>query len=198
MDVDHHPGIGGLKFAADKGLAVVVSEPFKGGWLTKEPPESVARVWANDSPKRTLAEWGLRWVWNLPEVSTVVSDMSSMEQVIENVNLADSAKPNSLIIEEQVLVSRVRDAFRKLKPIPCTTCRGCMPCPQGIDVPRIFELYNDAIMYDDIEKISSVYNAEGHRIDKCDECGACVKACGRKIVILDWLKKVKDLLAGHE
>jgi predicted aldo/keto reductase-like oxidoreductase len=198
MDIDHHPGIGGLKYAADKGLAIVVSDPLKGGWLTTEPPESVAGVWADDSPKRTLAEWGLRWVWNLPEVSTVVSDMSSMDQVVENIALAESAEPNSLTIAEQVLVSRVRDAYRKLKPIPCTTCRGCMPCPQGIDVPRIFELYNDAIMYNDIDKIRSMYNTEGHCIDKCNECGACVKACGKSIDIMDWLKKVEDLLARYE
>ncbi len=194
MDVDHHPGIGGLKFAADKGLAVVITEPLKGGWLTKEPPESVAGIWANASKKRTLAEWGLSWAWNLPEVSTVVSDMSTMEQVIENVTLADSAEPGSLTVVEQVLISQVRDAYLKLKPIPCTSCRGCMPCPLGIDVPRIFELYNDAIMYDDVERVRFIYNLEGHRVDICNECGACANACGRKIAILDWLKIAKRLL----
>ena len=198
MDVDHHPGVGGLQYAAEKGLAVVITEPLRGGRLTKEPPEPVARVWASAAPKRALAEWGLRWVWNHPEVSTVVSDMSTMEQVMENVALADGAEPDSLTVLEEVLISRVREAYRKLRPIPCTACRGCMPCPQDIDVPRIFELYNDAIMYGDIRAERSIYGIEQHGIASCTECGACVNACGRKIAILDWLKTAHQLLAEDE
>ncbi len=198
MDVDNQPGVGGLKYAAEKGLAVVVAEPLKGGRLTQQPPESVARVWAGVSPERTLAEWGLRWVWNHPAVSTVVCDMSTLEQVIQNIALADDAEPASLTVQEQVLVSQVREAYRKLRPVPCTTCRACMPCPQGIDVPRIFELYNDAIMYGDIETGRSIYRTERHRIDSCTECGSCVNTCARQIAILDWLKKVQELFPEHE
>ncbi|MFB0558919.1 MAG: aldo/keto reductase [Dehalococcoidales bacterium] len=198
MDVDHQPGVGGLRYAAEKGLAVVITEPLRGGRLTKEPPEPVAEVWASASQRRTLSEWGLRWVWNHPEVSTVVSDMSTIEQVVENVALADNAEPDSLTVQEEVLISRVREAYRKLRPIPCTYCRACMPCPQGIDVPRIFELYNDAIMYGDIEIAPSIYRIEQHCIDNCTECGACVNACGRRIAILDWLKAAHQLLAEHE
>jgi predicted aldo/keto reductase-like oxidoreductase len=198
MDADHHPGVGGLRYAAEKGLAVVVTEPLKGGRLTRGLPETVARIWESSSQGPTLAEWGLRWVWNHPEISTVVSDMSTMEQVAENTALAGSAEPDSLTVPEQVLVGRVRDAYRKLRPVPCTGCRGCMPCPQGIDVPRIFELYNDAIMYGDDETARSIYRIERHRIDDCNECGNCVNACGRKIDILDWLKKARKLLAEND
>ena len=194
MDADHLPGVSGLRRAAEKGLAVVAAEPLRGGRLTKEPPESVAKVWATASQKRSLAEWGLRWVWNHSEVSTVVCDMSTMEQLKENLALADSAEPDSFTVPEEVLISRVRDAYRKLEPIPCTTCYGCMPCPQGIDIPRIFELYNDAIMYDDIETARSIYHTERHRINNCNECGACEDACGREIAILDWLKKISEIL----
>jgi predicted aldo/keto reductase-like oxidoreductase len=198
MDVDHQPGVGGLKYAAEKGLAVVAAGPLKGGRLTKKPPESVARIWAGASPERALAEWGLRWVWNHPDVATAVCDMSTLEQVIENVALADDVEPDSLTVPEQVLVNQVRDAYRKLRPIPCTTCRACMPCPRGIDVPRLFELYNDAIMYGDIETGRSIYNRERHHIDSCNECGSCVNTCARQIAILDWLKKVRELFAEHE
>jgi len=198
MDIDHHPGVGGIRYAAGKGLAVVVNASLKGGRLTKEPPESVATIWAGASQNRTLAEWGLRWVWNHPEVATVVSDMSTMEQVAANVALAGSAEPDSLTVPEEVLVSRVRDAYRKLRPIPCTACRGCMPCPEGIDVLRIFELYNDAVMYDDIETARSLYRIERHDIDSCNECGACAKACGLRIAIPDWLKKAHQLLAEND
>ncbi len=195
MDADHLPGVSGLRRAVDKGLAVVAAEPFRGGRLTKEPPESVAKVWTTASQKRLPAEWGLRWVWNHPEVSTVVCDMNTREQVVENLTLADSAEQDSLTIQEEVLISRVRDAYRKLQPVPCATCYGCMPCPQGIDVPRIFELYNDAVMYDDIETVRSIYHTERHRIDNCNGCSACVDACGREIAILDWLKKISEILS---
>jgi len=193
MDVDYQPGVSGLKLAAEKGLAVVAAEPLRGGRLTKEPPPSVAKLWATAPQKRSLAEWGLHWVWNHPEVASAVSDMSTMEQVKENVALADKAKPDGLTMAEEVLIARVRDAYRKLKPIPCTTCYGCMPCPLGVDVPRLFELYNDAAMYDDMETARSIYRREKHDIDSCNQCGLCV--CGREIPILDWLEKLSEALA---
>jgi len=198
MDVDHHPGVGGLKYAAEKGMAVVITEPLRRGRLTKEPPAPVAKVWARTPQKRTLTEWGLRWVWNHPEVSIVVSDMSTMQQVVENVALADSAEPDSLTVKELVVISQVRDAYRKLRPLPCTSCRACMPCPIDIDVPRIFELYNDAIIYNDVKTARSLYSMEQHCIDSCTECGACVNTCAKKFAILDWLKAAHQLLAARE
>jgi predicted aldo/keto reductase-like oxidoreductase len=198
MDVDHDPGFSGIKYAAEKGLAVVVTEPLRLGSLTKEPPESVAEVWVSSKQKRTLAEWGLRWVWNHPEVSVVVSDINTMEEVVEDVALSDSAEPDSLTVQELVLISKVREAYRKLRPIPCPSCRACMPCPQGIDVPRIFEIYNDAIQYDDTKTAQSLYWEEQHRADNCTECRACENACAKRLTMLDWLKKAHRLLAGCE
>jgi len=198
MDVDHHPGAGGLKYAAEKGLGVVVSRPLLGGRLTGEPPESVARIWGGAKPKRTLADWGLRWVWNHPEVSTVVCDMSTMEQVKANIALADSIEPERMTVPEELLINQVRDAYRNLRPIPCTACRICMPCPEGIDVPRIFELYNDAIMYGDTATARSIYRLEGHHLDNCNECGTCENACGRKLPLLDWLRKAHQLLVEDD
>ncbi len=195
MDADYQPGVSGLRYAADKGLAVVAAEPLRGGRLTKEPPPSVAKVWAGAPQKRPLVEWGLHWAWNHPAVATAVSDMSTMKQVKENIALADSAQPDSLTVAEEVLISQVRDAYRKLIPIPCTTCRGCMPCPQGIDVPRLFELYNDAVMYGDMETARTIYHLEKHDIDSCNECGICVDACARNIAIVDWLKKLSKAWA---
>jgi predicted aldo/keto reductase-like oxidoreductase len=198
MDIDHHPGVSGLTYVADKGLAVVVSKPLLGGRLTKNIPASVAPIWSQAEPKRSPAEWGLRWVLNHGEVVTVVCDMTSLEQVKENIALADNAKAGDFTVPEELVISRVRDAYRALKPFPCTACRGCMPCPQNIDVPRIFELYNDAIMYGDIEIPQSIYRDEEHCIDNCNECGLCAKTCGRRIVITDWLRTAHKLLAGDK
>jgi predicted aldo/keto reductase-like oxidoreductase len=196
MDADRNPGVGGLKYAAEKGLAVIAAEPLRGGWLVKEPPPSVAKIWANAPRKRPLYEWGLRWVWNHAEVATAVSDMGTMEQVIANVALADSAKADSLSVAEEVVIGQVREAYRSLRPIPCSSCRACMPCPQGIDVPRLFELYNDAVMYGDLEKARSVYQQERHHIDQCNQCGACVDACAKELAILDWLKELSARAFG--
>ncbi len=193
MDVDHHPGVGGIRLAAENGLAVVITEPLKGGRLAGKPPDSVVAVWGDALQERSLAEWGLRWVWHHPEIAVAVSDVSTLEQLRENIALADVAVADSLGVMEQVLVNRVRDAYQALKPIPCTACRGCMPCPQDVDVPRIFELYNDAIMYDDVEAAREIYREEVHNIDDCNECGRCEDACGRNITICDWLKKAKQL-----
>jgi predicted aldo/keto reductase-like oxidoreductase len=194
MDVDHHPGVSGIKYAAAKGLAVVVNEPLKHGRLTRKSPGSVARIWQG-MPEYSPAGWGLRWVWNHPEIATVVSDMSNIAQVRENTTLADKAAADSLTVPEELAINRVRDAYFKLKAIPCTTCRGCMPCPQNIDVPRIFELYNDAMMYSERKIPRFLYRDEGHRIQDCNECGLCEKACGRRIPITDWLRKARRLLA---
>jgi predicted aldo/keto reductase-like oxidoreductase len=194
MDVDHDPGFSGIQYATEKGLAVVITEPLRWGRLTKEPPESVAEIWASAKQKHTLVEWGLRWIWNHPEVSVVVSDMSTMEQVVENVALADNAEPDSLVVQELVLISKVREAYQKLKPISCPSCRACMPCPQGIDVPRIFELYNDAIIYNDTKTARSLYSGEQHCADSCTECGACENTCAKNLEVIEWLKKAHELL----
>ncbi len=193
MDVDHHPGVGGLKYAAAQGLAVLAAGPLRGGRLTSNIPEPVTRLWAG-APRYSPAGWGLRWVWNHPEVATVVSDMSTLEQVKENIALADDATADSLSVAEELLINRVRDTYRSSRQLSCTACRGCMPCPLDIDVPRIFELYNDAVMYGETEIPRSIYRDEGHRAEICTECGLCVNACGFKFPITDWLKKARQLL----
>jgi predicted aldo/keto reductase-like oxidoreductase len=196
MDIDHHPGSSGLKYASDNGLAVVISKPLLGGRLAKNIPATVSKIWAEDKPQRTPAGWALRWVWNHPEAATVVCDMSAMEQVKENITLVAKAKADSFTVPEELVVSRVRDAYRALRPIPCTACRGCMPCPQEIDVPRIFEIYNDALMYGDTATARTIYRLERHNLDSCNDCESCAAMCGKSIPIPDWLKKARWLLEG--
>ncbi len=195
MDVDHHPGVTGLSYATDKGLAVVAAKPLRGGRLTKNIPKNVEKIWAEAEPKRSPAEWSLRWVWNHGEVATAVCDMSSLEQVKENLTLVGRVKAGSFSVLEELVISKVRDAYRALKPIPCTACRGCMPCPQDIDAPRIFEIYNDAVMYNDVVKAREIYRREKHELDNCNECKICENRCGMKIPLTEWLKKARELLA---
>jgi predicted aldo/keto reductase-like oxidoreductase len=199
MDADHQAGTRGLNYAADKGLAVVVMEPLRGGRLTKKTPAQVAKLWASASQKRTPAEWGLLWVWNHPEVSIALSGMSSMEQVVENITIAERSGAGILKADDLALIDSVREAYGKLSPIHCTNCRYCMPCPNGVEIPLIFGLYNDAVIYND-DKISRFHYSgairlkEEQRADHCKECGECLEACPQKVPIPKWLKKAHELL----
>lgn len=194
MDVKHDPGANGITYAAEQGLAVVATRPFKGGRLTKEPPEDVRQVWARSSREWSRAEWALRFVLNHPGVSVAVSDMSNTEQLLENLRVADAAEADGLTIADEITISNVRDAFRRRQQVPCPSCRPCMPCPSGIDVPRFFEIYNDAAMYDDVETATSLCAQERIRPEDCTECGICESRCAKRLPIVDWLRRGSDFL----
>ena len=201
MDVDDQAGRRGVEYAAGKNLAVVVMEPLRGGKLSQKPPEPVAKVWETAPEKRKPVEWALLWVWNQPEISVVLSGMSTMEQVVENIAIADHSAPGMLTAEGLALIERVRGAYRGLSPIPCTGCRYCMPCPNGVEIPSIFQMYNDSIMYEDVQMGQFRYQApdilkEEQRADQCTECNECTEACPQEIPIPEWLKKAHALLGA--
>jgi predicted aldo/keto reductase-like oxidoreductase len=196
MDIAHDPGAPGLAYAAEQGLAVVVTEPLKRGQLVRNPPATVAGLWAAAPAQRSLAEWGLRFVWSHSAVCTAVCGVTTLEQLAENIALADQAEVGVLTVREELTFNRVRDAYHKLRAINCASCRPCMPCPQGIDMPRIFELYNDALMYGDVKTAASIYREEGHRAEDCVACGMCERKCARRypVPIIDWLDAVDAVL----
>jgi predicted aldo/keto reductase-like oxidoreductase len=196
MDISHHPGIGGMKFAAERGLPVIVTDPLKGLGLLQNPPAAVSSLWADAPQRRPPAELGLRFVWDYPEVVSVAVDLYSAEQLREDLALADgsAAAPGNLTVNEQLTASRVRDAYRALRPVFCTACRCCKPCPQGIDFVRVFEIYNDAVMYGDTETARLLIKAEAHRIAACTGCGLCLRTCPKKFQIPDILRDAERLL----
>jgi hypothetical protein len=197
MDIAYQAGIKGLRYASEKGLAVVIMEPLRGGQLSKEPPAEVARLWARARQKRTPAEWALQWVWNHLEVSLVLSGMTAMEHVVENIAIANRSGPGTLPADELRLIDQVREAYRKLSPVPCTNCGYCMPCPQGVLISTIFELYNDAIVYNDLANPRFTYRIQlqdGQRADQCAECKECILICPQRIQIPKWLQKAHALL----
>ena len=202
MDIEHQAGRSGVAYAADKGVAVVVMEPLRGGKLARAP-EPVARVWESVSQKRTPVEWALQWVLNQPEVALALSGMSTFEQVVENVEVAGRSGPGSLTADEVALVDRARQAYHGLVPVSCTSCGYCMPCPNGVEIPRIFQMYNEAMMYDDPRTGRFRYRGPGglkeeERADQCTECGECLEACPQEIQIPDWLKKAHEFLGPPE
>jgi predicted aldo/keto reductase-like oxidoreductase len=197
MDEETQAGTRGLEFAHKKGLAVVVMEPIRGGRLSR-PPEKVAKMWANAPVQRTPQEWALRWVWNHPEVTLALSGMSNMQQVIENVAIADHSQPHNLTADELALIGRVRDAYLS-QGISCTTCRYCMPCPNGVEIPRIFSLYNEAMIYGDSTRGRREYTTRfkaDQRADNCIKCDQCVEKCPQKLAIPELLEKAHTYLTG--
>jgi len=196
MDVDNQAGTKGLKYAAARGLAVVIMEPLRGGMLTLKVPPSVQAIWDSASRQRTPAQWALDWLWSQPEVSLVLSGMSTMEQVIENVESAGRSGIGTLTGEDLYLVDRVRETYRELCAIPCTACEYCLPCPSGVHIPEVFEIYNDMLMYGDEPRARMFYSwlDEKARADLCTECGECLTKCPQHIEIPDWLKRVHEAL----
>ncbi|MBC7260584.1 MAG: aldo/keto reductase [Chloroflexi bacterium] len=196
MDINHQAGTKGLHYAASKGLAVVVMEPLLGGRLVN-PPEPVQKIWESAPKKRTPADWALQWLWNQPEVSVVLSGMSTMQQVEENLASADRSGIGILSQEELDIIARVRAKYNELCPIPCTACGYCMPCPSGVDIPRVFRQFNYGAIYNAVEEARSGYQniPEQARADKCSECHQCEELCPQHIPISTWMKRVDQVLA---
>jgi len=193
MDINYQAGQKGLHAAADKGLAVIVMEPLRGGRLAKNPPPpAVAQVFARSGRDWTPANWALQWVWNQPEVSLLLSGMSTMEQVEQNLVSADNSNPGSLTREDLAVIDQARQARESLAPVPCTHCEYCLPCPSGVAIPSVFEIYNTALMYDERQRGQNAYKndiPDENKADCCVECGTCETLCPQDIEIIAWLKK---------
>jgi predicted aldo/keto reductase-like oxidoreductase len=200
MDVENQAGTKGLKYAASKGLAVVIMEPLLGGRLVG-PPEPIQKIWDGAAKKRSPADWALQWLWNQPEVSVVLSGMSAMQQVEENVASADVSGIGSLTTEELVLFDRVREKYRDLCPIPCTQCGYCIPCPNGVDIPRNFAVYNEGVIYDKPGHSRNEYNnwiPEEARASICIQCRECEEKCPQSIPVSEWMPVVHEVLGEGE
>lgn len=198
FDRDYQAGEQGLRYAASRGIGVVVMEPLRGGKLTDRIPEEVQSLWDSAPMKRTPPEWALRWVWNHPEVSTALSGMSSMAQLIENLRIAGDAEAGTLSGAELQLIAEVCEVYRNMLKIGCTGCAYCMPCPNGVNIPLNFSLYNDSFMFKDEDLNFMLYNhmlTPEQRASNCAECSECEDLCPQQIKIPEELKKVHAALA---
>lgn len=213
LDVDFQAGINGLKYAASKNIPVIIMEPIRGGQLVipqdklDSKPE-IKKVLDQSSVKRSMADWALQFLWNQPEVSVVLSGMSTMQQVIENVESANNSGINTLTKEELETISYLREAFKKYFVVPCTNCGYCMPCPNGVNIPTINRLVNEAafwgtaqgplVLYfygglaktqEELEqKRAAGEEAEGAQT-LCIQCGECLEKCPQEINIPDIMEK---------
>ncbi|WP_097027069.1 aldo/keto reductase [Clostridium peptidivorans] len=197
LDIDYQAGLEGLKYAASKGLAVIIMEPLKGGKLAITPPEKIQSLWDKSEIKRSPVHSALKWLWNQPEVTLILSGMSSIEQVMDNIKYADDSQIHSLTDEELKIVDEVHHTYNNLIKINCTTCGYCMPCPQGVDIPLNFSIYNDRYIYNDLKNSLKKYKDlhESKKASSCIECGKCQTLCPQNLPIIDALKKLHEELA---
>jgi hypothetical protein len=197
MDTENQAGTRGLKLAASKGLAVVVMEPLMGGRLA-EPPRDVMQALESCAVRRSAAEWALQWIWDQPEVSVVLSGMSDISQVEENLRIADRSRIGSFSPAEQAAIAEAKKRYSARIAIPCSKCNYCMPCPNGLNIPANFEFFNYAHLYDNVADARfryQVFLTEEQRASACTDCGTCEELCPQKIAISDWMPKVAALLA---
>jgi predicted aldo/keto reductase-like oxidoreductase len=201
MDTEYQAGIKGLKLAAEKGLAVVIMEPIKGGKLGVTPPQDVIDVWSKSEVKRTPADWALQWVWNLPEVSVVLSGMSMMRHVEENLVSASNSGPGTLKTYELVLVEEAKNAYLNLGFVGCTACNYCMPCPSGVAIPEILGLYNEYYQSGRSDEIKTKYweqiTPETHS-SNCISCAACEAQCPQNLPIIKFMGETARMFRQPE
>lgn len=197
LDEHFQAGVEGLRYAASKGLGVVVMEPLRGGLLVGKMPPELNAIWERALVKRTPAEWALRWVWNHPEVSIVLSGMNEESHIDENIRVAENAYPNSLSAEDLAIVGDVRDALSGMLKIGCTGCGYCMPCPSGVNIPMCFSFYNSRYLFrDPIFRLTylgltcGVDGGQSSYASLCRNCGQCESRCPQHLPIRNHLKTV--------
>jgi hypothetical protein len=156
--------------------------------LAVQPPAAIQAAWDAVPVKRTPVAWALRYVWDDPRVSLLLSGMSTMEQTVENVALAAEGYPASLSAAELAAIDRAREAFKARTVVDCTACRYCMPCPQGINIPRMFGFLNDASLFGNVAEERRGYlmetgTGQSSLASACAECEECVAKCPQQLDI---------------
>jgi predicted aldo/keto reductase-like oxidoreductase len=199
LDTGYQAGTEGVKLAGRKGLGLVIMEPLRGGFLVNQVPDALRAHLAGVRPTWSLAGWALRWLWNQPEISVVLSGMSTMDQVEANLDIADGAGP--FTADDEKAVAFVRDAIAGRLKVGCTGCGYCMPCPEGVNIPRNFMLYNDYCLNEAARgHLKYVYGnlilAPGEMADKCKRCGQCEAKCPQQLPVGELMADVAAVFCG--
>lgn len=201
LDEHSQAGVRGLKYAASKGIPVVIMEPLRGGRLVNKLPKKALKMFDKYPVKRSPAEWAFRWLWNQPEVTCVLSGMNSVAMVKENVASASASRVGEFTKRDFRLIDYVKNAINKNMKVGCTGCRYCMPCPRGVDVPGIFAAYNRAhteswfwgfVDY----MICASLRKDSCAAENCIGCGKCERHCPQGIKIREELQNARKEFEG--
>jgi len=188
MDREYQAGLEGLKYAKDKDIDVVVMEPLKGGKLSLSS-DKVQEIWDRSPEERSASSWALRWVQMQEGVKVVLSGMSSMEHIDDNIKTSTDFRP--LTAFELGLVDEVTDVYKKSFKVGCTACEYCLPCPSNVSIPSIFELYNNIFVYGTEDQSKDAYKRQQELkkdVSQCIECGACEQICPQHLEVISLLK----------
>jgi hypothetical protein len=201
MDEYSQAGVTGLHYAAKKGIPVVIMEPLRGGKLANQLPGQALKIMQEYPVAHTPVQWALRWLWNQPEVTCVLSGMNSLEMVKDNVETASTAQVDELTGDDRQMLRQVVGAINARMKVGCTGCRYCMPCPQGVDIPGSFAAYNRKFSEGFVAAMKDYLMCTGLRAEascagKCISCGKCETHCPQHIEIRKELKDVKRTLEG--
>ena len=199
MDEHTQAGRKGLMHAAEKGIPVVIMEPLRGGKLVNLLPQKAKDLIASDRRGYTPAEYGLRWLWNQPEVTCVLSGMNSIEMVQENCRIASNATAGSFTEEDFRVIDKVKEIIAESELVGCTGCRYCMPCPKGVDIPALFRSYNmtaleskSAARFEYAQTVG--LKKEPAFATQCISCGKCEQHCPQSIPIREKIKEADKVL----
>jgi len=197
-DRDYQAGVKGAKMAAERGMGVIVMEPLRGGLLV-DLPKSVQEVFDNSVYDRSNVEWSFDWLWDMPEISCVLSGMTTPQQLEDNLGYMKRAKVGMLTDDERAVIDAAKAALDAKAAIPCTGCNYCVDmCPNKIAIPYNFRAYNMGVLYDNMDLAKEFYAEEvtsyGRRAEHCTSCGTCEENCPQHIKISEWLPKVDELL----
>jgi predicted aldo/keto reductase-like oxidoreductase len=190
MDVNNQATIKGVELAGEKNIPIVIMEGLLGGRLANVP-DTVQAVFDSYPEKRSAVEWAFRWLCNFPQVGTVLSGVTNMEQTMDNLAIFDRTGVNIMSQEELDIVNKAREEYLRRTKVGCTGCRYCMPCPCGVDIPAIFGAWNEAFKYNTNISGNGHYHrmvSEGKGADQCVECGACMEMCPQQLNIPELLK----------
>jgi predicted aldo/keto reductase-like oxidoreductase len=200
LDINNEATAEGIKLAGKKGCALVIMEPLRGGGLATPPP-AVEVVYGEYPAKRSAVEWAFRHLLDYPEVSTILSGITTMEQLKEDIEIFSKpdAVPGCLSGDEKELIAKVRAAYESLVSIPCTACEYCLPCPKNVNIPGVFSKFNEGAMFGNYTQPRRSYlfqTRSGQDASHCVACGACEKKCPQHIGIIEQLKTAHEALKG--
>ena len=203
LDETSQAGRVGLETAYAKGIPVIIMEPLRGGRLVNMLPDQAKKLIAENEKHRSPAEWGLRWLWDQPGVTCVLSGMNSVNMVRENCRIAATSRAGEFTDEDFELIRRVKEAINASMKIGCTGCNYCMPCPKGVDIPATFRSWNR--MYTENKRgarheyVQTVgLRKEPAFASQCIKCGKCEKHCPQNLPIRESLAKAdRDLLPPY-
>ena len=199
LDENYQAGLEGVQYAASKNIPIVVMEPLRGGFLATQSQE-VMDIWATTGSQRSPQDWAFRWVGSFPEVATILSGSSSVAQVTDSIQLFDAIVPGCMDDKTRQVAKEVQASYQKRSAIGCTGCGYCTPCPNNVDIPHIFHLWNDAYMLEDFKSAGNWFkgterNNEGP--SACIECGICEGLCPQHLPIIEKLQACKTDFAAH-